>query len=189
MDYRHLDDEALVALVRGGQQDALAVLYERYARQVYSLAFYLLQDPAQAEEVTQEVFLNLWRRADTYNPARGRVGTWVMSMAHHRAVDYLRRRRRSAPLEPEMDPERTPSSAPSADEVLMREDLAREVRAALARLPPDQRQVVVMAYYQGYTQSEIARLLGIPLGTVKTRMRLALQKLRDFLGSGREAER
>ena len=187
---RALEDEAsLVAAVARGEPGALQVAYERHSRGVYSLALRLLGDGPAAEEVVQETFLKLWRNPRAFEPARGRLFTWLLGVAHHHAVDLLRRRQ----LEQR---HRVPPSA-SADglvDLLDNHGLTsadddpqlrvgnieqrRALEAALARLTRDQRLPVELAYYRGLTQVEIATLLGEPLGTIKTRMRLALQQLR-----------
>jgi RNA polymerase sigma-70 factor (ECF subfamily) len=179
--YRELDDLDLLALVGAGRAEALEALYSRYAGRVYSLALGLLRDPGFAEEVTEEVFLSLWRRSATYDSQRSRFTTWLLSIAHHRAVDRLRQRRATPFLEPEEALERVADPAPDPLETASRNLEGEQAHRALETLPPEQREVLVLAYFRGYTQSEIARRLKIPLGTVKTRMRLGLKKLRETL--------
>ena len=170
--------------------DALGDLYQRHGGAVYGFVLHLLRDQATAEEVTQEVFLNVWRKANSYRQDRGTFYTWVMTMAHHRAIDELRRsRRQRATLE-----EATREAAhvikgfvdSAADQALKAGD-AELVRKALDVLPPEQRTVITLAYFQGFSQSEIAVQLEQPLGTVKTRMRFAMQKLRTALSDQRES--
>jgi RNA polymerase sigma-70 factor (ECF subfamily) len=171
------DEEALLRRVARRDERAFRAIYDRYARSVYSLALGLLRDATRAEEVTQEVFLAIWRGAAGFDAGRGRARTWILSLAHHRTVDAIRRRRvRDAePLDPAV-----PAPSDAADEAIRGVEVAR-VRDALARLSPVQREAIGLAYYGGYTQDEIARRLGVPLGTVKTRMRDGLLRLRELL--------
>ncbi|HEX2326360.1 MAG TPA: sigma-70 family RNA polymerase sigma factor [Chloroflexota bacterium] len=183
-DYAQLDDETLVRLLV--QQDVLALeaLYQRYSRPIFSLALKILGDREVVEEVVQEVFLRLWTRAFGYDPQRGKLLSWLLTITHHRAIDELRRRRTqpeveglqeqlAAVEESDADPSR------SLTQVEEREAVQR----ALAQLPEAQRKPIQLAYYGGLTQVEIAQLLSEPLGTIKTRMRLGMQKLRVLLAS------
>ena len=181
MDYARARDEELVERVSARDERALERLYDRYGRATYSLVLKMLRDPSRAEEVTQEVFLKLWRRPESYAVARGAFGTWLLSVAHHRAIDELRTRRfeliplengASSPLDNVVD------DAPDFAEVAWLREQRLAVRQALASLPSAQRQAVELAYFAGLTQREISERLGEPLGTVKTRIRLAVQKLR-----------
>ena len=189
MSYQHLEDEQLVSLIVQQDQGGLGALYDRYGKAVFGFVYNLLRDAGQAEEVVQEVFLRVWFRAATYRPERGRFQTWIMSMAHHRAVDELRKRRRlQNVLETEarltlMDSRAQEDTAAKGAE--QREE-SEIVRKALESLPQEQRQVIQMSYYEGYSQTEIAELLQHPLGTVKTRMRLGMQKLKTALASLQE---
>lgn len=179
--YEALSDSDLLGLISIGTRQALESLYDRYGNAVYSLSMYILRDAGAAEEVTQDAFLNVWRRATTYSSQRGEVKAWLLSIAHHRAIDELRQRRRheQGQTHNEFDLENHPSDE-SDDPVkyATREFQRGRVREALLTLGPEQREVVLLAYYGGFTHTEIAKLLGHPLGTVKTRMRLALKKLR-----------
>lgn len=183
------DDHELMAQVARGDREALGRLYDRYGRAVYAMARGMLQDGPLAEEVTQDVFTTLWLKASTYQPERGRVYSWLMTIAHNRVLDELRRVRRAQRVTVPGDGEGDISAVaaardvPTEAEIVQRLDNGR-VRDALQALPEEQRRVVVMAYYQGYSHTEIAGLLSQPLGTVKTRMRLALQKLRAVLEHG-----
>ena len=189
MSYEHLEDEQLVSLIVQQDQGGLGALYDRYGKAVFGFVYNLLGDAGQTEEVVQEVFLRVWLRASTYRPERGRSRTWIMSMAHHRAVDELRKRRRLQDiLETEarltlMDSRARQDTA--AEEAEQREE-SEIVHKALESLPEEQRQVIRMSYYEGYSQTEIAELLQRPLGTVKTRMRLGMQKLKTALASLQE---
>lgn len=178
------DDYQLLERIAGKDKDALNALYDRYMTQVYSLALYMLKQPPLAEEVTQDVFLNIWLKGDSFNPGRGNPRSWIMSVTHHRVVDVIRSRRRADTM---TDPEgydtleRLPSGeAPVETQVGQRLERERVLRA-LATLPDNQREVIELAYFEGYSQSEMAERLSQPLGTVKTRVRLAMQKLRVVL--------
>jgi RNA polymerase sigma factor (sigma-70 family) len=186
--YRGLGDGQLVELVARRDAGALEALYERYGRAAYSLARRILTDDTLAQDVVQEVFLSLWRNAGRFDAGRGTVATYLLSMTHHRAVDVVRReeklrrfRTSDEVLELEPDP-----GARVEDEVELAERRA-EVRAALAELPPAQREAVALAYFGGYTQREVAALVGVPLGTVKTRMAAGMRRLKAALqDAGRE---
>jgi RNA polymerase sigma-70 factor, ECF subfamily len=183
VDYALARDEELVGRLAEKDERALERLYDRYGRATYSLVLKMLRDPARAEEVAQEVFLKLWRRPESYVPGRGAFATWLLSVAHHRAVDELRARRHEVySLGSDDSPPREliDDGNDLADGAWLREQRAA-VRAALATLPATQRQAVELAYFAGLTQREIAERLGEPLGTVKTRIRLAMQKLRAIL--------
>lgn len=184
VNYEALDDQQLLQRICGQEKDALNALYTRYASPVYSLAMNMLKQPPLAEEVTQDVFLNIWLKAASFRPDRGQPRSWIMSVAHHRIIDVIRARRRAVVMTDPADYEML-EALPARDasvETQVTQNLERErIRQALDTLPESQRQVVEMAYFQGYSQSEMAELLGQPLGTVKTRVRLALQKLRTAL--------
>jgi RNA polymerase sigma factor (sigma-70 family) len=177
-DLVHLSDEALVALVARGEEDALAALYDRLGQTAYGLALRVTRDPALAEDVVQEAFLSLWRTAGRFVPERSRAGTWLLTLVHRRAVDLVRReeRRRAEPIEAAPDVvDATAHEAPWLQ-------LERErVRAALARLPDTQREAIELAYYGGFTQAELADRLGQPLGTIKSRMFAGLARLGELL--------
>ena len=178
------DDLQLLQRIAAKDKDALNTLYNRYMTPVYSLSLHMLKQPPLAEEVTQDVFLNIWLKADSFNASRGNPRSWIMSVTHHRVVDVIRARRRTYTM---TDPEgyetleRLPSSGPSVEsQVTQSLDRERIVRA-LATLPDNQREVIELAYFEGYSQSEMAEKLSQPLGTIKTRVRLAMQKLRMSL--------
>lgn len=179
-----LEDEHLLVLMASGQKEALEGLYNRYAAKVFSLARYMLKEEAIAEEVTQEVFLSLWLKASTFDARQGTPKTWLMSIAHHRIIDRLRSFKRARlgtdRFAQELVTSQLLSQTHTEDEAYRNMDRDRVVKA-LSVLPEPQRQVIMMAYYEGFSQSEIAKKLDQPLGTVKTRMRLALQKLRAAL--------
>ena len=178
------DDRQLLRRIVDQDKDALDLLYSRYVTPVYSMALHMLKQPPLAEEVTQDVFLNIWLKAASFNSERGQPRSWIMSVAHHRVVDVIRSRRRTATM---TDPEgyetleRLPSGGASVENQVQ-QNLDRErIMKALATLPENQRQVIVLAYFEGYSQSEMAEFLSEPLGTIKTRVRLAMQKLRAVL--------
>jgi RNA polymerase sigma-70 factor (ECF subfamily) len=184
VDYSSLSDETLFLLIVRAQPGALEELYNRYNRLVFSLALKVVGDRATAEEITLDVFLRAWDRADTYRPERAKVSTWLISITRNHAIDKLRRRS----TRPEQHTERWfefltyPGVESSNPEQITDLSLRRErVRAAVAQLPEDQKQVLSRAYFGGHTHRQIAEELGLPLGTVKTRIRLAIKKLRKLL--------
>jgi RNA polymerase sigma-70 factor (ECF subfamily) len=183
-EHAHLSDEAVVALVARGHQTALAELYDRHGRVAFGLAHRVLRDRALAEDAVQEAFLSVWRGAERYVPERGKPSTWIMTLVHRRAVDLVRRenRRRADVLE-EQD---VRASSSADDDALLRFERER-VQQALRELPDQQREAIELAYYGGFTQSELAERLGLPLGTIKSRMFAGLARLRELLEEpGRE---
>ncbi len=179
MNISSLQDEALIRLIARKQVDALGELYDRYNRLVFSLAFFMVGDHATAEEITQDAFTRLWEQAVNYRPEQAKVKTWLISIARNRTIDELRRRK-ARPSPVLLEDVWQDSESNLEDTVDGRADSSR-VREALAELPAEQRKVLVMAYFGGYSQTEISTALTLPLGTVKTRMRLAMQKLRQSL--------
>jgi RNA polymerase sigma factor (sigma-70 family) len=179
-DLAHLSDEALVALVARGHESALAELYDRLGRVAYGLAYRILRDESLAEDAVQEGFLTLWRTAAGFVPERAKASTWVLTLVHRRAVDLVRReqRRRAEPLEQAARVE--PTSAGAEDSALLRLERER-VQEALRLLPDAQREAIELAYYGGFTQSELAERLGQPIGTIKSRMFAGLARLRELL--------
>jgi RNA polymerase sigma factor (sigma-70 family) len=180
----HLSDEALLALIARSDDQALTELYRRFGRLAYGLAFRVLRDDALAQDAVQEAFLGVWRTADRFMAERAKPSTWLLTLVHRRAVDLVRReeRRRAEPL-----PDTEQSGAETADEA----ELAAErqtIRDAVRRLPAEQREAIELAYYGGYTQSELAERLGQPLGTIKSRMFTGLARLRETLGEDARAE-
>jgi RNA polymerase sigma factor (sigma-70 family) len=188
--YRGLRDDQLVELVAQRDADALEALYERYGRPAYSLAHRILTEETLAQDVVQEVFLSLWRNAHRFDAGRGTVATYLLSMTHHRAVDVVRReeklrRWRTSDEGLELEPDPTVGVE---GEVEASERRA-EVRAALRELPAAQREALLLAYFGGYTQREVAALVGVPLGTVKTRMAAGMRKMKASLrDAGREEQ-
>jgi RNA polymerase sigma-70 factor (ECF subfamily) len=178
-DLAHLSDEALVALVARGEESALAALYDRFGRVAYGLSLRILRDRALAEDAVQEAFLGIWRGADRFVAERAKASSWILTLVHRRAVDLVRReeRRRAEPIEAAPEP-----TSGSADEEAWLRLQRERVQAALRRLPDQQREALELAYFGGFTQSELADRLGEPLGTIKSRMFSGLSRLRELLG-------
>ena len=185
-DLAHLSDEAVVALTARSDEVALAELYDRYGRIAYGLALRVIRDEALAEDAVQEAFLAIWRGASRFVPERAKASTWILTLVHRRAVDLVRReeRRRADPLPEGELGGRDPSAEDAAWLRLERE----RVQAALAELPDQQREAIELAYYGGFTQSELAARLGEPLGTIKSRMFTGLRRLRELLDAPDEEE-
>jgi RNA polymerase sigma-70 factor (ECF subfamily) len=182
-DIRNLADEELMHLVGTGDPRAFELIYDRHGGPAYSLAFRIAGDRVAAEDITQEAFLSIWRTGARYDAARGSVRTWVLSVVHHRAIDGLRRNERHARRRASAEGiEEIHEAAQLTDVEAIRADEARAVRKAVESLPTEQTRVIELGYYGGFTTSEIAEMLGTPLGTVKGRMRLGLDKLRNELG-------
>src|SRR3954466_1710703 len=185
MSLQALADEDLMQLVRRGDTIAFEVVYERHATAAFSLAYRMTGKRNVAEDVVQEAFLSLWRSGARYDRTRGSVRTWVLGIVHHRAIDALRRsfvhdRRRASD---EGIEERLEADVRTDAEVARRQE-ADAVRAARQTLPGEQVQVIELAYFGGFTHTEIAEMLQVPVGTVKGRMRLGLEKLRNALRQG-----
>jgi RNA polymerase sigma factor (sigma-70 family) len=179
-----LSDEALIHAIAGGAVWAMEPLYQRYNRILYSLAYRMVADHQIAEDLLQDAFLAVWRRADSYSPQSGAVRSWLTSILHHRTIDYLRRiRRRSAMKDTTLeDVEQDENLAfPDVWDEAWRSVQSSQVRSALLKLSPEQRQVIELAYFQGWTHLEISEGYHIPLGTVKARMRLGLIHLKRTL--------
>jgi RNA polymerase sigma-70 factor (ECF subfamily) len=190
-DYEKYDDETLISLITQLQTGALDQLYERYHRMIFNLALMVVGDHATAEEITLDVFMRAWQKAASYRAEQARVRTWLTHITRNHAIDVLRRRKvrpdhSALPLDELTSGVPPPGQDPGelAEHAMRRE----RVRAAIARLPIDQKQALLLAYFGGYTQAEIAEVLEQPLGTIKTRLRLALQKLRDFLRDEQEGK-
>ncbi len=184
MDYKKLDDQTLLQLIAQTHENALSELYDRYGRLVFSMALNIVGDSALAEEITQDVYLRIWNKAATYDPVQGKVTTWITSITRYRAIDVLRRLsvrpegNRPAWADEEGFDLPDPTDIEEAAALAQRKQL---VRRAVKTLPPDQQTALSLAFFQGYSHSEIAEILNEPLGTVKTRIRLAMQKLRQLL--------
>lgn len=179
-------DQELIELIRHDRdQQAMAALYDRYSRPVYSLAFHMLRDPRGAEDVVQDVFLGFWQRPFTYIEARGPFGPWILRVTRNRSIDVIRKRSRERTPGSEeaaaLFEERIVDPEPEPGEQVWTQAVAHQVRAAMQQLNDAQRQVIELAYFAGMTQSEMADHLGIPLGTIKTRVRTALHRLSDIM--------
>jgi RNA polymerase sigma factor (sigma-70 family) len=177
-EFAHLSDEAVLALVSRGHEAALGELYDRYGRVAYGLALRIVRDRALAEDAVQEAFLAVWRSAGSFLAEQGKPSTWILTLVHRRAVDLVRReeRRRADPI----DEVAQPTGEETDEEAWLRAQ-RQMVQEALRKLPPDQREAIELAYYGGFTQSELAERLGQPLGTIKSRMFTGLRRLRELL--------
>jgi RNA polymerase sigma-70 factor (ECF subfamily) len=182
---RQLADEDLMVRVSDGDASAFSVIYDRHSTAAFSLAYRMVGKRNQAEDVVQEAFLSLWRAGGRYDAGRGSVRTWVLGIVHNRAIDALRRAtvHDSRRASDEGIEERFEAKDRTDAEAARRSE-AGEIRQALGLLPPDQLKVIELAYFGGFTHAEIAEMLETPLGTVKGRMRLGLEKLRGVLGEG-----
>ena len=186
---RHLplaDDEELISLVEEGNAEAFAALYDRHSRAAYSLAYRMMGERQASEDLAQDAFIKVWRGAGSYRAQRGSVRTWILSIVHNRGIDQLRSsasRRRTQERVEATAPRSQPSEAFAET---WRNSQREQVREALDTLPQEQLKILELAYFSGYTHVEIAHLLGVPLGTVKGRMRLGLKKIRTYFES-REA--
>jgi RNA polymerase sigma factor (sigma-70 family) len=177
-DLAHLSDEALIALLARSDDTALGELYDRFGDVAYRLARRVLRDDDLARDAVQEAFLSVWRKSGAFAPERGKASTWLLTFVHRRAIDLVRKeqRRRTEPLESAAEP-----TGGGADDAAWQRFERTRVQDALRRLPDQQREALELAYYGGYTQSELAERLGVPLGTIKSRMFTGLSQLRDLL--------
>jgi RNA polymerase sigma-70 factor, ECF subfamily len=177
-----ISDEELLALVLRRQEAALGAIYDRYIRLVYAVALRITGDRETAEEVVQDVFQNVWQAASSFQPGAGSFSAWLLGITRHRAIDATRsKRERGRAREQPLDEVRSSGDESSLDREVGQRLLRDTVQTALGTLPPNQRQTIELAYYGGLTRAEIAERLNEPLGTIKTRMRLGLSKLRDLL--------
>lgn len=184
MDLASLNDQTLTARLRDHDDAALSEIYARHSRSVFSLSLRVLGDASAAEDVLQEVFLKLWRQPESFDPDRGNLGSWLLSVAHHRSIDVVRRRRTRGEQqlsEGVYDIAERPDVSINPVDAAGNQELAVAVRRALAQIPDAQRQAIEMAFFQGKTHVEISAELGEPLGTAKTRIRLGMRKLRSLL--------
>lgn len=185
----HLSDEAVVALVARSEEDALAELYDRYSTAAHSLARRVVRDQSLADDVVQDAFLAVWRSAARFVPERGTAATWLMTLVHRRAVDLIRheQRRRADSLPDDLEETHADGDGSASDVVWLRLERER-VQEALRRLPDKHRELLELAYYGGFTQTDLAERLGRPLGTIKSQMFAALTQLRELVEAGpREA--
>jgi RNA polymerase sigma-70 factor, ECF subfamily len=181
--YLILADEDLISLVEASDAEAFATLYDRHSRAAFSLAYRMMGDRQAAEDLAQDAFLKVWRNASSYRAERGSVRTWILSIVHNRGIDQIRSlasRRRTQDRVEASAPRSQPSEAFAET---WRNSQRDQVREALNTLPPEQLKILELAYFSGYTHVEISELLGLPLGTVKGRMRLGLKKVRNFFES------
>ncbi|HEX6819428.1 MAG TPA: sigma-70 family RNA polymerase sigma factor [Ktedonobacterales bacterium] len=181
------EDVALVARLAGGNEEALGQLYDRYGLAVYSLAVRIVHDGATAEEVAQEVFVRLWRAAASFDPAKGKVLTWLLRITHNLALNEIRRQKSRPVAATSFDWEVEGAQLADGDvsvdpaAVTGLREQAEQVRRALAQLPETQRKAIELAFYGGLSQAEVALALGEPLGTVKSRIRAGMQRLGEVL--------
>ena len=178
-----LADEELMPLIGERDPEAFEVFYDRHGGVAYSLAYRIVGEKAAAEDVTQEAFISIWRSGARFDRARGSVRSWTLSIVRNRAIDSLRSKAGKAPkltFDDDAILEQRPAEELTEDEA-MRRETATEVRGAIGALPGEQSKVIELAYFGGFSQSEISRMLGVPLGTVKGRMRLGLEKIRGEL--------
>jgi RNA polymerase sigma-70 factor (ECF subfamily) len=181
-------DDQLIERVARSEEQALLALYDRYASRVYALVVRILDDPPAAEEVTQDVFLKLWTRARSHLASKGPVLNWLLTIARNAALDRLRLERRRPPPGPMLDPESDGREA-SGPDGMADEHRWRSLYFAVRSIPAEQREVIELAYYGGLTHSQIAEHLGLPLGTVKTRLRAGIQRLRrEWLAEPEDGE-
>jgi len=183
-DLQLLADEDLMPLVERKEPRAFEIVYDRHGGAAFSLAYRMVGNRSAAEDITQEAFLSLWRSGARYDRARGSVRTWLLGIVRNRAIDLLRREVMQAPaisFDDEISADKRPSSSVETDVEALRREAAREVRGVLSELPGDQIRVIELAYFGGLTHSQIAEMLGMPLGTVKGRMRLGMEKIRARL--------
>jgi RNA polymerase sigma-70 factor, ECF subfamily len=183
---QRLADEDLMTLVDGDDSDAFAMIYDRHGGAAYSLAHRIVGEPGMAEDVTQEAFLSIWRSSARFDATRGSLRAWVLGIVRNRAIDALRRTARPAP-KLDFDDDAVLETQPAAERTeaeAIRRETADSLRQALGLLPPEQSQVIELAYFGGFSHSEIADMLGAPIGTIKGRMRLGLEKIRTTLAEG-----
>jgi RNA polymerase sigma-70 factor (ECF subfamily) len=185
LDQSQQDDQALLELIKSGLPSALDELYARYSRIVYGIALYVTGDADAADDITLQVFTKVWEKGILYRPERGSVRVWLTALARNHAIDLLRRERTHTRIEDHVMAEALifaeayQGNTESEVDLRLRKEL---VRSAIGQLTDQQRQVLIMAYFHGYTHMEIDDELGLPLGTVKTRIRSAIQELRQLLG-------
>ncbi len=176
--------EELLQRIAGGCRDSFGALYDAFSAALFGITLGVTRNPSEAEEVLQDAFLKIWHKADHYDPALGKASTWIIHLTRNLAIDRLRKRQRRdklndrASAEPAFENEQNPPSSP-----LIAAETARAVRDALAKLPPDQKRALELAFFHGLTQTEIAEALGEPLGTIKSRIRRAMERVRFILSA------
>jgi RNA polymerase sigma-70 factor (ECF subfamily) len=186
MKHERLADEELMPLIGDKDPEAFAVFYDRHGGVAFSLAYRIVGDRSAAEDVTQEAFISVWRSGARYDAARGSVRSWMLGIVRNRAIDFLRSRTGRAPkldFDDETVLEQRPAAERTEEEALRRET-SSELRGAMGELPLEQSKVIELAYFGGFSHSEIAGMLDLPLGTVKGRMRLGLEKIRSEMAEG-----
>jgi RNA polymerase sigma-70 factor (ECF subfamily) len=181
--YLLLADEDLISLVVEGDAGAFATLYDRHSRAAYSLAYRMMGEKQAAEDLVQDALLKVWRGAASYRTERASVRTWVLSIVHNRGIDQLRSLASRRRMQDKVEASAPTSQSSEAFAETWRNSQREQVREALSTLPPEQLKILELAYFSGYTHVEVAELLGLPLGTVKGRMRLGLKKIRNHFDS------
>ena len=181
--YLILADEDLISLVEAGDADAFATLYDRHSQAAFSLAYRMMGERQAAEDLAQDAFLKVWRGASSYRAERGSVRTWILSIVHNRGIDKLRSQASRRKTQERVEASAPRSQPSEAFAETWRNSQRDQVREALNTLPAEQLKILELAYFSGYTHVEISELLGLPLGTVKGRMRLGLKKIRDYFES------
>ena len=181
--YLILADEDLISLVEAGDADAFATLYDRHSQAAFSLAYRMMGERQAAEDLAQDAFLKVWRGASSYRAERGSVRTWILSIVHNRGIDKLRSQASRRKTQERVEASAPRSQPSEAFAETWRNSQRDQVREALNTLPAEQLKILELAYFSGYTHVEISELLGLPLGTVKGRMRLGLKKIRDHFES------
>ncbi len=178
--YLMLADEELMPLVNNGEPKAFATLYDRHSRAAYCLAYRMMGEKQAAEDLAQEAFIKVWRRAGSYRAQKASVRTWILSIVHNRGIDQLRSHASRRRTQEKIEASAASSQPSEAFAETWRNTQAEQVREALSTLPKEQLKILELAYFSGYTHVQIAELLNVPLGTVKGRMRLGLQKMRGL---------
>ncbi len=184
MNYSNKNDEELIRLAANGDAEALVVLYDRYKALVFSLAINIVGNHEAAEDITLDVFTKIWEKADTYQSERAKVKRWISSITRYRSIDLLRRRNVHLDLHSPRWSDFSPDTLPAKENPEGEMELAlvgRKVNEAISKLPAEQKKPLALAYFMGYSHQQIAKALNIPLGTIKTRIRLAIQKLQKEL--------
>ena len=181
--YQMLADEELMPLVNNGEPKAFAALYDRHSQAAYCLAYRMMGEKQAAEDLAQEAFIKVWRRAGSYRAQKGSVRTWILSIVHNRGIDQLRSHASRRRIQEKIEASAASSQPSEAFAETWRNTQSEQVREALNTLPKEQLKILELAYFSGYTHVEIAELLGVPLGTVKGRMRAGLKKMRAYFGS------
>jgi RNA polymerase sigma-70 factor (ECF subfamily) len=181
--YLILADEDLISLVEAADAEAFATLYDRHSRAAFSLAYRMMGERQASEDLTQDAFLSVWRGASSYRADRGSVRTWILSIVHNRGIDQIRSQASRCRTQERIEASAPRSQPSEAFAQTWRNSQRDQFREALDTLPPEQLKILELAYFSGYTHVEISDLLGVPLGTVKGRMRLGLKKIRDHFES------